>query len=349
MKHLFPLALLLSLAIGPVGAETLYNKDGVQMSATARPIEPGAATCRIREERHSTAEYERLKPNDGQPLDVWRVELVVANYSGRVLDYLNAHLNVKSDWPPCDHWDGPESSYGPQQVKWTGPLMTIHEVGSVQPGEERREIRFVLAWHDDDPVLGRWDINYTFEDSPPEAGGGSEAPVRQAIPDPLDPARGGAQFQPDETCADVSFRKSCWIEIENHPGCYVWNPFPQTEETITWSGGCTGGRPSGTGELAWSFTDSGGKPRTSSHIGEMRDGQRHGHWVDQSASFEGYVDEGSYVDDKRHGYWISKDDEGHVFFHGPYVGGKAHGRWTSDIGGVLSYTCYSDGDEVPCP
>ena len=83
-----------------------------------------------------------MKPNHGQPLDVWRVELVVANYSGKVLDYLGAHLHVESSWPPCD-WDG-LGNYG-KQVVWTGPLMSIQDVGSVEPGEERREIEFVLA------------------------------------------------------------------------------------------------------------------------------------------------------------------------------------------------------------
>ncbi len=81
---------LLLLPAGPAAAETFYNQDGVLMSATATAIHPGAATCRIREERHTAEQYEELKPNEGQPLDVWRVELVVANYSGKALDYLNA-------------------------------------------------------------------------------------------------------------------------------------------------------------------------------------------------------------------------------------------------------------------
>ena len=163
---------VLLLTIAPAGAETLYNQDGVQLSATARVIDPGAAECRIREERHTSEQYEKLKPNHGQPLDVWRVELVLANYSGKVLDYLSAHLNVESAWPPCDNWDG-LGNYG-KPVVWTGPLMTIHDVGSVAPGEERREIEFVLAWHEDDPALGRWDIDYDFE-----AGGGSRAGRRR--------------------------------------------------------------------------------------------------------------------------------------------------------------------------
>ena len=53
-------------------------------SSGARYVGKGAV-CRIREARHSAEEYERLKPNDGQPLDVWRIEVLVANYSGKTL------------------------------------------------------------------------------------------------------------------------------------------------------------------------------------------------------------------------------------------------------------------------
>lgn len=177
-----PLATLLAL---PAAAETLYDRDGVQLTASTRLINADAATCRIREDRHTTEQYEKLRHNDGQPMGVWRVELVVANYSGKVLDYLNAHLNVRSEWPPCDHWDG-LGNYG-KPVVWTGPLMTIQEVGSVQPGEERREVEFVLTFHEQEPAFGRWDIDYTFEaaeatsndivyQAPPAAGAWSVLP-----------------------------------------------------------------------------------------------------------------------------------------------------------------------------
>lgn len=324
MKHLFSLALLLSLAIGPAGAETLYNKDGVQLSATARPIEPGAATCRIREERHSTAEYERLKPNDGQPLNVWRVEFVVANYSGRVLDYLNAHLNVESDWPPCDNWDGPESSYG-QAVVWTGPLMTIHEVGSIQPGEERREIKFVLAWHEDDPVLGRWDINYTFDDAAPASGDGNEPPERQTVSPPSEPARTANRFQPEETCAGKEVGSSCWMELSNLPGCYTWNPsLASNDETVTWTGDCSEGLAQGTGSRTWDYTDDNGKPAMSSGTGELRDGKAIGPWTVRLAS--GVVVEGNFAGGTAHGHHTFRHPDGGVE-DGPYVNGKRHGLW----------------------
>ena len=55
------------LGIGPAGAETLYNQDGVRLSATVEAIDPGAAVCRVREQRHSEAEYARLHNHQYHP------------------------------------------------------------------------------------------------------------------------------------------------------------------------------------------------------------------------------------------------------------------------------------------
>ena len=328
--RVFPPALLLALAIGPAGAETLYNQDGVQLTATARVIDPEAATCRIREERHTAEQYEKLKPNHGQPLDVWRVELVVANYSGKTLDYLSAHVNVESSWPPCDNWDGPEAHYG-APVVWTGPLMSIQEVGAVEPGEEVHETAFVLAWHEEEPVLGRWDINYDFA-------AGADAAAAPRTERPADVAtrdaateRSTARFEPEETCAGKEVGASCWMEAANQPECYLWNPNLEKEETVTWSGECSGGRASGTGERTWSYTDFLGKLASSSGTGELRDGKENGHWTTRLAS--GLVGEGPWVDGKPHGYHVLRfpGDGGLIASRveeGPYVDGHRHGRWT---------------------
>ncbi len=297
--RVFPVALLSALGIGPAGAETFYNQDGVQLSATVRVIDSGAATCRIREERHTAEQYEKLKPNNGQPLNVWRVELVVANYSGKVLDYLSAHLNVEAAWPPCDNWDG-LGNYG-KPVVWTGPLMSIQDVGSVEPGEERREIEFVLVFHDQEPALGRWDINYDFA-AARSAGGGTAketrsaiagtgrttaAPEREAAGTAEAPSAGGsslpAGIRPEHTCAGKAVGSSCWMGVANQAGCYLWNPNLQREETVTWTGGCSDGRASGTGERAWSYTDDDGKPTSSSGAGELRDDRENGHWTHREA------------------------------------------------------------------
>ena len=57
----------------------------------------------------------------------------------------------------------------------------------MQPGEERREIEFVLAWHEDDPVLGRWDIDYDFAAAATSADPGAR-PTTAAPPSRSAPA-----------------------------------------------------------------------------------------------------------------------------------------------------------------
>lgn len=364
MKTRLTCAVLL-LGIGPAGAETLYNQDGVRLSATVQEIDPGAATCRIREARHSAEEYARLKPNDGQPLDVWRIEVLVANYSGKPLDYLNAHLNVESSWPPCDNWDGPETHYG-APVVWTGPLMSIQDVGTVAPGEEVRETAFVLAYHEEEPSLGRWDIDYDFvggtgaeRDVPP-----AERTARIATSDtPLEHST--ASFEPDETCAGKEIGASCWMELANQPGCYLWNAYLNEYETATWTGACSRGLASGTGEETSIDTGISGFARFTG-TGELRGGKRNGRWVlrsaregdDSNVSSEGtYVagkrqgrwtrravfpwatdwgrtgleitDEGTYLDDKRHGYWVYRrvGTDAEASQEGAYVNGRRHGHW----------------------
>ena len=47
------------------------------------------------------------------------------------------------------------------------------------------------------------------------------------------------------------------MELANQPGCWLWNPNPQPDETVTWSGGCTGGKRSGKGEEVWRFREDG--------------------------------------------------------------------------------------------
>ena len=310
--RVFPGALLLALGTGSAGGQTFYNQDGVQLSATARVIDPGAATCRIREERHTTEQYEKLKPNHGQPLDVWRVELVVGNYSGKVLDYLSAHLNVESDWPPCDNWDG-LGNYG-KPVVWTGPLMSIQDVGSVQPGEERREIEFVLVFHDAEPVLGRWDIDYDFAASASAngAGGGAAAAMERGA----DTGRNGLPIgiRAEEMCTAKSEGAECWKELTNRPGCYVYDDYLKTEQTVSWTADCSNGLAQGTGTLTW--LDSDGEIVIT---GQLVDGKRQGQWVERYEG--GSVLEGSYVDGKKHGRWIEREADGDLW-EWEYVNGR---------------------------
>ena len=40
-----------------------------------------------------------------------------------------------------------------------------------------------------------------------------------------------------EPCTGQPKGTSCWMELANVPGCYVWNPDFQVDETVTWTGG----------------------------------------------------------------------------------------------------------------
>ena len=44
---------------------------------------------------------------------------------------------------------------------------------------------------------------------------------------------------------------SCWMELADRPGCYLWNEAPQDDETVTWSGECANGVAQGIGRVTW--------------------------------------------------------------------------------------------------
>ena len=96
----------------------------------------------------------------------------------------------------------------------------------------------------------------------------------------------------------------CWLEADNRPGCWLWNPSPQPEETATWSGGCAGGKATGKGKVVWRSRQEGGW-KTTSGEGPYRDGKRQdGHWIVRFS--DGVVREGPVVNDEFHGYWVRR-------------------------------------------
>jgi hypothetical protein len=82
-----------------------------------------------------------------------------------------------------------------------------------------------------------------------------------------------------------------WITTSNKP-CKVWNPEPQPNESVTWSGACKDGYASGKGILFWTEN---GKPDVE-YDGEYVNGKRNGHGV--MISPDGERVEGDWVDDK---------------------------------------------------
>ena len=113
---------------------------------------------------------------------------------------------------------------------------------------------------------------------------------------------------PEPACPGKEKGEGCWMEVSNQPGCWMWNPNPAPEETVTWTGGCTDGKASGKGKRVWRFRED-GEWKTSEGEGELRGGNmNHGHWVRRF--FDGEVWEGPYVDGKPHGLWVRRGSGG---------------------------------------
>lgn len=62
-----------------------------------------------------------------------------------------------------------------------------------------------------------------------------------------------------------------WIKDKNH-ACKIWNPEPQPNESVRWSGACKDGFASGKGILKWTEN---GKP-DAEFDGEYANGKRNG-------------------------------------------------------------------------
>jgi hypothetical protein len=65
-----------------------------------------------------------------------------------------------------------------------------------------------------------------------------------------------------------------WITATNQP-CKIWNPSPQPNESVTWSGECKDSLASGKGVLRWTED---GKP-DAEFDGEYANGKRNGSGV----------------------------------------------------------------------
>ena len=78
------------------------------------------------------------------------------------------------------------------------------------------------------------------------------------------------------------------MEVADQPECYVWNDPLYPDQTVTWTGECSGGLAQGTGTLAWVRGSN-----EFSQTGLLQDGKKHGDWVTRFA--DGNVYEARYV------------------------------------------------------
>jgi hypothetical protein len=129
-----------------------------------------------------------------------------------------------------------------------------------------------------------------------------------------------------------------WITDQN--GCKLLNPSPGPAYTVTWSGGCTNGYASGTGELKSSRE---GKPGVK-YVGPMSQGRPHGEgrhvWPDGSQY------DGDFVDGQMSGRGMLSFANGDRY-EGGFIGGKFHGKGTMFWGDGSRYEGdFSDGQRT---
>ena len=143
----------------------------------------------------------------------------------------------------------------------------------------------------------------------------------------LVPAPGAAQIHRLPPPADhhlAAVDRPGW-SIDAHSGCWIWNAFPQPNETVSWSGSCgPDGRAVGRGTTEWRYN---GKITIAE--GDYRDGRLHGHGVVTTHTGDRY--EGEWRKGQRHGWGTFLSSGGD--FEGEYRNNKKHGsgveRWAN--------------------
>jgi hypothetical protein len=107
-----------------------------------------------------------------------------------------------------------------------------------------------------------------------------------------------------------------WIADAN--GCKIANPFPQPEETVTWSGDCNNGLADGEGVLEWFI---GGQPRDR-YQGTLKQG-----WAEGKGTLvrEGMRYSGDWKHSTQDGVGRYDGADG-SWYEGEWKEGQPHGR-----------------------
>ncbi|MBS7810700.1 MORN repeat-containing protein [Roseococcus pinisoli] len=109
------------------------------------------------------------------------------------------------------------------------------------------------------------------------------------------------------------------VDAEN--GCWVWNPNPQQEETVRWTGPCPEGPSQGEGVLAWRYVRE-GQPGDERYVGTMARGRMHG--IGTYLESTGEVYQGEFQDGREQGRGLRVFPTGR--YDGEWRQGQRHGR-----------------------
>jgi hypothetical protein len=122
-----------------------------------------------------------------------------------------------------------------------------------------------------------------------------------------------------------------WIDTDR-ADCQTWDPFPQRNETVTWTGDCRAGKAEGDGTLTWRYTDPAGNALTEVSTGRLTSGKINGQAT--STMPDGNRYEGMYRDGEKSG-------------HGVYTwpDSRYDGEWKHDMPEGIGIYTEADGTE----
>jgi hypothetical protein len=117
-------------------------------------------------------------------------------------------------------------------------------------------------------------------------------------------------------------------------GCQVFNPSPQLEESVAWSGACANGRADGPGSAQWLRRGA----VTETDEGTWRDGRQAGHGVQ---TWPGGRYEGDVADGAPNGRGVMTLKQ--MRYEGEFRDGKPNGAGTLTSGSNVVHGNWRDG------
>ena len=163
---------------------------------------------------------------------------------------------------------------------------------------------------------------------------------------------GGAAQEPNlpegRICTEVYSPDSCWMELADRPGCYLWNRSPLEHVTVTWNRGCLNGLAQGDGRITW-FQNG---ELIQTWETRLEDGYPDGPSVVRYHTGDHGRGEGAFVSGERTGtwtyFWEDGRDDNVAREVGPYVNGERHGTWTGydASGNVVGTLRFENGTQV---
>ena len=117
-------------------------------------------------------------------------------------------------------------------------------------------------------------------------------------------------------------------------GCQIWNPNPQLEEVVAWSGSCAGGRAEGSGTVRWLRADT----LIETDEGEWHEGRQvgKGSQIWPTGRYDGEIANG--LPNGRGVLILQK-----VRYEGEFRDGKPNGIGTLTVGSDSARGTWKDG------